>query len=637
MPYARFGLRDNPFRLTPDLTVRCDWAAFAQARRRLATALREGRKAALSGEPGVGKTLLLRSLAQEMAPAAAYVVCTPRFELADLERALGGAQPSILLLDDAQNLTAAAFEALLARADAMAMAGPASFGPPALECIPLAPLSADEVAPYVLGRLAAAGCRRSDLFEAGAFERLYHFSQGAPRRVNNLCSAALFLAAQRRLDSVPADLIDEAAAGLSLQAPPPAAAPRRRPSQAAAPAQGASPIIVAAFMRGRAAASPPPAEPSPPEQPQEKPPAAAEPPVEAPAAPEPPRAAAPEPEPPAPPQPTPIRRLRPVEKLTERPWPDPEPPEPQSAPLEEESTAPRRRRRRWAGVVAFVVAAAAFGGAALALRLELLPRPTLPLDWDAIEAVMSPQDASAKAPRAGSAQIVVRPAPADAFPGTNETQPAPIVFPNAASEPQSEALAAAPPAPVQEASAPSEPPAETDNAGSNSPAAAAPAESAQPSPSLPPAASEPSAPSEPASAPTAVAAAPAPPPPPAPPAAPETAAPEASASPAEPGKEERIAALLAQARRQTLSFALTTPPGQSAFDSYREVLELEPQRPEAIAGLDEIAARYDDLAALARQRDKPALVQLYETRAAHVRRERARLAGGPQTDQSAGD
>jgi hypothetical protein len=80
---------------------------------------------------------------------------------------------------------------------------------------------------------------------------------------------------------------------------------------------------------------------------------------------------------------------------------------------------------------------------------------------------------------------------------------------------------------------------------------------------------------------------------------------------------------------------LTTPPGQSAYDSYRQVLSLDPRRPEALAGLDEIAAKYDDLAALARQRVKPALVQLYEGRAAQVRRDRARLAaddGAPQAD-----
>jgi hypothetical protein len=99
--------------------------------------------------------------------------------------------------------------------------------------------------------------------------------------------------------------------------------------------------------------------------------------------------------------------------------------------------------------------------------------------------------------------------------------------------------------------------------------------------------------------------------------------------------EERIAELLAQARRLALAFALTTPPGQSAYDSYREVLAIEPRRQEALAGLDEIAAKYDDLAGLGRQRDKPALVQLYENRAAQVRRERARLASEPASPQGA--
>jgi hypothetical protein len=115
--------------------------------------------------------------------------------------------------------------------------------------------------------------------------------------------------------------------------------------------------------------------------------------------------------------------------------------------------------------------------------------------------------------------------------------------------------------------------------------------------------------------------------PPTPPPAPQTAAPEPPAAVAPPPDHEaRIAELLAQARRLALAFALTTPPGQSAYDSYREVLALDPRRQEALSGLDEIAAKYDDLAGLARQRDKPALVQLYESRAAQVRRDRTRFA-----------
>jgi hypothetical protein len=282
---------------------------------------------------------------------------------------------------------------------------------------------------------------------------------------------------------------------------------------------------------------------------------------------------------------------------------------------------PSRPARRRARAAALVLSLAALVGLGFAWRLELAPKPELGIDWGKVQAITSPQPGLAATPGGSELAVDVRePRPAE------RSEAPPIVFPNV--PPQRQAPIA-PPAPPLAAETPSG-------------AAAVTAPQAQPespkadTPRIAPAQPEPPAPVEPT---TQLATAPAPMAPPAPPpAATQTAVPETAtvAAPPPPDHEARIAELLAQARRLALAFALTTPPGQSAYDSYREVLTLDPGRREAFAGLDEIAAKYDDLAGLARQRDKPALVQLYESRAAQVRRDRTRLAAEAATPRKVG-
>lgn len=631
MVNAQFGLRDNPFRLTPDLGVRCDCASFAATRDRISAAMQEGRKLVLIGESGVGKTLLLRSLGQELGPLGAiYLVCGRHFGPADLSRALDGSPPSILLLDDAHHLDSAMLADLLGRDGAVALGATPGFSAIGLDHLTLAPLQPEEVSAYVHCRLSAAGWSGGDLFDAAACERLWRFSQGAARRINNLSSAALFLASQRQASRIDAELIEAAAAGLSLQPPPvaPPAAPRRRSAAPRVPPAADSPMIVAAFMRERVA--------SPPSKPDDA--ALVAPARSSPATDAAPDSLAPEPVSPRIPEaelPATAGTLlaaadsarashRQEERLLTAPaiprWADDVEPPP----------SPRPSSRATPIALAFgLVALAALG---LAWRMELAPKPDFQIDWARVQAVTSPDVGPAAASEDSRLAVVVR-----------ETTPAdvagapPIVFPNIA--PQAEppaALVTAPPSPAPLAPAPVlEPPAP---ATLPSPAPvvepSAPAVEAAPAPAAPPA----ETPAQPAPltspAPAAQSAtAPGAPPPDLQQFA-SAAMPDTGTAASRDG-EERIAELLAQARRLALAFALTTPPGQSAYDSYREVLAIEPRRQEALAGLDEIAAKYDDLAGLGRQRDKPALVQLYESRAAQVRRERARLASESASPQGA--
>jgi len=623
MVQTHFGLREGAFRLTPELGVRCDWPAFAEARARIAQGLGEGRRMALLGEAGTGKTLLLRSLAQEFA-GAVYLACGPRYSRRDLEQALGGANPAMLLLDEAGGAAPDLVESLAqAGSVAVALAAGPGFDAVGFERVALAPMTAEEVAAYVQCRLAAAGWRGGALFEAGALVRIHDLSGGAARRVNNLCSAALFLAAQRKVDRLDADLVAQAAGGLSVQpAPTPAAsAPRRRPAPAPVSPATQAPIIVAAFMRERGGA----AKPAEPARAAVAPPAAKTPSVEPPPPVEPPA-------PPAPAPPAPVPAGPPAAPpAAAAPLLAAAAPRPRvlAAPaierLRPEPPAPQPAVRKAVGGRLWLTggAAAALVALGVAWRMELAPRPDLDLDWRPIEGVMSPRPASVAILAAAGGATVFDDRSASALSAANEPPvafPYPLLRHEAAlaahaedeAEPGADADAAAVVAvqpPADEGPASPQPPEPASPEAVAARAGAAKAEA--------PASANPEAA---AASPGAVAALP-------PPAAPVAAPPAAEPQPAPAlGDAERIAELLARARRLSLAFALTTPPGQSAYDSYREVLGVEPQQAEALAGLDEIAAKYDALAALARQREKPALVQLYETRAAQVRRERSRFA-----------
>ncbi len=60
-----------------------------------------------------------------------------------------------------------------------------------------------------------------------------------------------------------------------------------------------------------------------------------------------------------------------------------------------------------------------------------------------------------------------------------------------------------------------------------------------------------------------------------------------------------IQRLLARAEMQILHLALTTPEGDSAFDTYHQILFLQPNHEAALAGIQQIGIKYVDLANLA--------------------------------------
>ena len=61
----------------------------------------------------------------------------------------------------------------------------------------LLPLSPEETVEYLRYRLAAAGAVKRPVFEDGAIEAIHEATGGVPRRINNLATAALIVAAAR--------------------------------------------------------------------------------------------------------------------------------------------------------------------------------------------------------------------------------------------------------------------------------------------------------------------------------------------------------------------------------------------------------------------------------------------------------
>jgi type II secretory pathway predicted ATPase ExeA len=257
-----FGLQRLPFRLRPDREFLHLDAAYAASREALVRALgREGSIIVLSGQAGVGKTLLLESALEQLRESRmALRIGQPQMspdelvpaileqlrgavraaenahatehqpsqlpldhQLADdlprLLRALSalGRRP-VLIVDQAQLLATETLRALRqlngGRAPIdLVLIGPAdSAAPPAwaggdvlaarIDAITVLPMTAERIGPYIERRLSIAGAHDPELFAKPTYRTLFEYSRGIPRLVNALCDAAMSLACSRALQRI---------------------------------------------------------------------------------------------------------------------------------------------------------------------------------------------------------------------------------------------------------------------------------------------------------------------------------------------------------------------------------------------------------------------------------------------------
>lgn len=261
--YERYwGLREKPFRKTPDPRYLFLNETYEEALERLLFAVEEMELALLTGEVGSGKTLLTRALVdragdryevgmvlnprlsprQFLRTAASELgVPAPRFHSSDLldqihARLLeldSGGRAALLIVDEAHLIPGKpTFEEIRLltnfQLDDRNLVAILLVGQPELRerlrhrtyraltqrigvSFHLVPLGVEDTLGYVAHRLAVAGAPR-ELFTRGAVVRLHEAAGGIPRVVNHIATQALLEGMARGSARVDADVIAAVAA-----------------------------------------------------------------------------------------------------------------------------------------------------------------------------------------------------------------------------------------------------------------------------------------------------------------------------------------------------------------------------------------------------------------------------------------
>lgn len=265
---AFYGLRDKPFRKTPDPRYLYLNEAYEEALERLTFAVEEVELALLTGEVGCGKTLLTRALIDRLGDrhevgmilnprlsprqflrtvASELGVAEPRFHTSDLLDQIHArlleldekGRPALLIVDEAHLIPGKpTFEEIRLltnfQLDDRNLIAIVLVGQPELRerlehrayraltqrigaFFHLEPLSADDAVAYVRHRLAVAGATRAVLSE-GAIRRLHAAAGGIPRVLNHLATQALLEGMARGVSVVDEEVAAAAVADRELVA-----------------------------------------------------------------------------------------------------------------------------------------------------------------------------------------------------------------------------------------------------------------------------------------------------------------------------------------------------------------------------------------------------------------------------------
>ena len=256
-----YGLASKPFQLNPDPSF-----YFGSKQHRRAKAyleyglLRNEGFIVITGEIGAGKTTIVRGLLESMdanSVTAANLVST-QLDAEDTLRMVGAAfgvrvkdvskadllmaleaflvtqvsegKRSLLIVDEAQNLTARAVEELRMLSNfqfgKQALLQTFLVGQPEFREIlqhpnmqqlrqrvtatcHIGPLDADETKGYIEHRLKCAGSTGRPTFGPGAFEAIHKATAGIPRRINSVCDRLLLLGFLGNKETLGVEDVDE--------------------------------------------------------------------------------------------------------------------------------------------------------------------------------------------------------------------------------------------------------------------------------------------------------------------------------------------------------------------------------------------------------------------------------------------
>lgn len=262
-----YGFTGRPFQLTPDPHYYFESSTHRKAMSYLGYGLAQGEgMIVITGEAGVGKTILAEHLLEGIDPAEVrsvnlavpadgadgfLILAAEKFGLdyqgedqADLLRGMEihlrsqkrAGRRTLLIVDDAQYLSLTAMEQLLALANLQRSGQPLVqifllgypafrerlFDSPSLEALRqriiaahhLDAMEADEVEPYIFHRLGKAGWKGNPSFSPDAFVQLYAHSDGVPSKLNGLVTRLLLHGALEEYPRITGEHVERVAQNL---------------------------------------------------------------------------------------------------------------------------------------------------------------------------------------------------------------------------------------------------------------------------------------------------------------------------------------------------------------------------------------------------------------------------------------